>query len=62
MNEVERFKSSAGNIISLRTDGVSWEVMNLTEEGNIVWTETSVSGDHPFTEDEARAEFDRWRV
>lgn len=62
MDEVERFKSSAGNIISLRTDGSSWEVVNFTEEGETVWTETSVNGDHPFTEDEARAEFERWRV
>ena len=62
MNEVERFKSSEGNIISLRTDGLSWEVVNSTEEGMTVWTETSVSGDHPFTESEARAEFERWHV
>ena len=62
MNEVERFKSSAGNLMSLRTDGLSWEVVNYTEDCETVWTETSVSGDHPFTEDEARAEFERWRV
>lgn len=62
MNEVERFKSPEGNIISLRTDGLSWEVVNFTEEGEAIWTETSVSGDHPFTENEARAEFERWRV
>ncbi len=62
MNEVDRFESSTGNIITLRTDGTLLEVANLTAEGEIVWTETSVSGNLPFTESEARAEFERWRV
>lgn len=62
MTEVERFDSSTGNIIALRTDGIRWEVANFAASGEIVWTETSISGDHPFTEDEARAEFERWRV
>jgi hypothetical protein len=62
VNEVDRFESSTGNIITLRTDGTRWEVANLTAEGETVWTETSVSADHPFTEEEARVEFERWRV
>ncbi len=62
MNEVDRFESPTGNIIILRTDGTRWQVANLTPEGETVWTETSVSGDQLFTEDEARAEFERWRV
>ncbi len=62
MTEVDRFESSTGNTIALRTDGGLWEVANLTAEGEIFWLETSVSGNHPFTEEEARAEFERWRV
>ncbi len=62
MDEVERFASSTGNVLVLRTDGTRWEVANYTPEGENVWTETSVSGSHPFTEEEARAEFERWRV
>jgi len=62
VTEIDRFESSTGNIIALRTDGTRWEVTNLTTDGEIVWTETSVSGSHPFTEEEARAEFERWRV
>ncbi len=62
MNEVDRFNSSTGNIIALRTDGTQWEVVNLAADGDIVWSETSVSGAHLFTEEEARAEFERWRV
>ncbi len=62
MKEVEHFASSSGNIIILRTDGTRWEVANYTPEGDHVWTETSVAGSHPFTEEEARAEFERWRV
>ncbi len=62
MTKVDRFVSSTGNIIALRTDGTQWEVVNLTADGDIVWSETSVSGTHPFTEEEARAEFERWRV
>ncbi len=56
MTEVDRFESSTGNIIALRTDGTRWEVANLTAEGEIVWSETSVSGNEPFTEEDARAE------
>jgi len=62
VTEVERFKSSTGNIIALRTDGMQWEVANLAADDELVWRETSVSGAHPFTEEEARAEFERWRV
>ena len=62
MKEIDRFESSTGNIITLRSDGSRWEVANLTAEGEAVWTEISVSGNHPFTEEEARAEFERWRV
>jgi hypothetical protein len=62
MNEVGRFESSTGNIISLRTDGSQWEVVNCSPDGETVWTETSVAGSHPFAEEEARAEFERWRV
>ena len=62
MDEIERFVSSTGNIIILRTDGDRWEVANCTAEGETLWTETSVNLTHPFTEEEARAEFERWRV
>ncbi len=62
MNEIDRFESSTGNLISLRSDETRWEVANFTAEGETIWTETSVTGDHPFTEEEARAEFERWRV
>ena len=62
MTEIDRFESSTGNIIAVRTDGPQWEVANLTADGKIVWSETSVSGGHSFTEEEARAEFERWRV
>ncbi len=62
MTEIDRFESSTGNRITLRTDGTQWEVANLAPDGETVWTETSVSGDHPFTEEEARAEFERWRT
>lgn len=62
MEQVDRFESSTGNTIVLRTDGTLWEVANVTSEGEPVWTETSGTGDHPFTEKEARAEFERWRV
>ncbi len=49
-------------MVTLRTDGTRWEVVNQNRDGDIVWTETSVSGSHLFTEDEAKAEFERWRV
>ncbi len=62
MTEVDRFESSTGNIITLRTDGIRWEVANSNVDGETVWTETSVDGNHPFTEEEARAEFERGRV
>ncbi len=62
MTEVDRFESSAENMITLRSDGSLWEVANFSADGETVWTETSVSGNHPFTEEEARAEFERWRV
>lgn len=62
MTEVDRFESSTGNIISLRTDGTRWEVTNSNTDGETVWTEEFVSGKQPFTEEEARAEFERWRV
>jgi hypothetical protein len=62
MKEVDRFLSSTGNIIILRVDEDRWEVANVTAEGKVVWTETSVSGSHPFTEEEARAEYKRWHL
>ena len=62
MNEVDRFTSSTGNTIIQRTDGTHWQVANLTTHDAVVWTETSVSGDHLFTEGEARLEFERWKV
>jgi len=62
MTEVDRYKSTTGNILVLRTDGTRWEVANFNTDGETVWTETTVSGDHPFTEEEATAEFERWRV
>jgi hypothetical protein len=62
LNEVDRFVSSDGNTIVLKTDESRWEVANLGVDQEPVWTEVSVSGSHPFTEEEARAEFERWRV
>ena len=62
MIQVGRYASSTGNVLALRTDGLRWDVVNFTVDGEVAWTETSVSGDHPFTEDEARTEFTRWRV
>jgi hypothetical protein len=62
MNKVDRFLSSDGNCIILQTDGSRWEVVNLGKNEEPLWTETSVSGSHPFTEEEARDEFERWRV
>ena len=62
MTEIDRFVSSTGNIIALRSDGNLWEVTNFGADGEVVWAETCVSGNHPFTEVEARAEFERWRV
>ena len=62
MNEVERYTTTGGDTITLRTDGAAWEVANRTAEGALIWTETSVTGSQPFTEEEARAEFKRWRT
>ena len=62
MTEIDCFKSSTGNLIILRTDGTQWQVANLAADGETVWTEISVSGNHPFTEEEARAEFERWQT
>ncbi len=62
VTEVDRYTSTTENIIALRTDGTQWEVVNSNANGETVWTETTVSGNHPFTEEEARAEFERWRV
>ena len=62
MTEVDRYTSSTGNVVALRTDGLRWDVVNFAVDDEVAWTETSVSGDHPFTENEARAEFERWRV
>lgn len=62
MTEIDRFESSTGNLIVLRSDGSRWEVANLSPDGETVWTEASVSGNHPFSEEEARAEFERWRT
>ena len=62
MNEIERYASSTGNILILRSGGTRWEVANYSLAGDHVCTETSVSGTTPFTEEEARAEFERWRV
>jgi hypothetical protein len=62
VKEIERFVSSDGNIIILGTEEGRWVVANCTAGNELVWAETSVSGAHPFTEEEARAEFERWRV
>jgi hypothetical protein len=62
MQVVETYVSTSGNKMMLKTDGTRWEVTNCAADGAVVWTETSVSGVHPFTEEEARAEFERWRV
>ena len=35
MTEVDRFESSTGNIIALRTDGTQWEVANLTADARL---------------------------
>ena len=62
MNEVDRFETSGGDAVALRTDGTRWEVARWTADGGDIWTETSVTGAHPFTEEEARAEFECWRT
>lgn len=62
MTELDRYQSSTGNIISLRTDGSRWEVANFDLDGAVIWVEAYVGGKQPFTEEEARAEFERWRV
>ena len=62
MEEVDRYTTSGGDTITLHTDGTAWQVANLTAEGENIWTENSVTGSHPFTEEEARADFERWRA
>jgi len=62
MTEVDRYHSSTGNVISLRTHATRWEVANFNTDDEVVWTEAYISGKQPFTEEEARAEFERWRV
>lgn len=62
MQEVERFEAEGGNTIVLRLDGEQWQVANFAADGEQLWVETSVTGQHPFTEEEARAEYKRWNV
>ena len=62
MNEVDRFQTSDGDTVTLRTDGVGWEVSRSSADGTNIWTETSENGMQPFNEEEARAEFERWRT
>lgn len=61
MRELERFETAAGDFITLSTDGARWEVACWGPDQKNVWTETAVAGPSPFTEREARAEFERWR-
>ena len=62
MREVERFRTAGGDYITLNSDGRRWTVACWAPDGQNIWTETSVSGAIPFTEDEARSEFERWHV
>lgn len=62
MNEIDCFETSDGDTITLENDGAHWQVSRRTAEGLIIWTETSVNGVQPFNEEEARAEFVRWRT
>jgi hypothetical protein len=62
MNEVDRYETSGGDTVLLCTDGTRWEVSSWTADGVNIWTETSVTGVQPFNEEEARAEFERWRT
>lgn len=62
MNEVDSYETSDGDTVRLRSDGARWEVSRWTADGVNIWTETSVDGLKPFNEEEARAEFERWRT
>ena len=62
MIDVERFEAENGDTVILRIDGAGWQVVRCNSEGARIWTEWSIDGTHPFNEEEARAEFDRWRV
>jgi hypothetical protein len=61
MRDIDAFVTASGDTITLRSDSTCWELVNCNPDGEIIWTETSVTGAHPFTEEEARAEFNRWR-
>jgi hypothetical protein len=62
MQEVDRFQTPDGDQITLSTDGTRWEVARWAPDGSNVWTETGVVATKRFTEEEARAEFERWCV
>jgi hypothetical protein len=59
---VDQFLTAGGDLITLSTDGERWEVACSAADGTNIWTETAVTASSPFTEAEARAEFQRWRM
>ena len=60
MRDLQQGVTPDGDTIVLRSDGMRWEVLRRSAEGKVLWRETSVSGATPFTEAEAKAEFERW--
>lgn len=62
MRAVERFEAEDGDTLTLSTDGTGWEIARCDLNGVELWREWSVDGTHPFDEEEARAEFERWRM
>lgn len=60
--EIQRFEATSGNIITLMSDGVRWQVVCWKPDGTHVWTETETCPEFPFTEEDAREEFARWSV
>lgn len=62
MSEVDRFATSDGDTMALGLVFGCWQVSRRTADGVILWAETSVNGQQPFSEEEARAEFERWRT
>jgi hypothetical protein len=62
MREVDQFSTPAGDKITLGTDGTQWEVACWAPDGRNIWTEKGVVATSPFTEEQARAEFERWCV
>jgi hypothetical protein len=62
MRQIEHFQAEGGDTVMLSTDGSRWEIARHSSDGAELWREWSVDGTHPFNEEEARAEFERWRA